>query len=241
MKYSLLLLATLVGLLAFGCSDDSDGGMVINSVNPNAGKAGESVTIAGENFGSSAADITVRFGPATAEVSSVTDQQIVAVIPATAPIGGTTIQVIKDGETQTIDFTINDPIVGTWVSEGSNISPLLAAAPFNTVRIDASFNSDGTYTVVTTDNSDSQVTLSGTWETAEGSGDIREITVNQSSPTSLVSEGIYRFDGSVLRYEIAQTNPPLTGVTPPTAAGGFGSTSGGAFGQLNVQQYVPAN
>jgi len=41
-----------------------------------------------------------------------------------------------------------------------------------------------------------------------------------------------------MRYEVAQTQPPLQGVTPPTAAAGFGSTSGGAFGQANVQRYV---
>lgn len=241
MKYPILILATLVGLLSFGCSDDADNGIILNSVSPNAGKAGESITISGENFGTSAADITVRFGPAAAEITSVTDQQMVVVVPESAPIGSTTIQVIKDGETQSIDFTINDPIVGSWISEGSNIAPLLAGAPFNTVRIDASFNSDGTYTVITTDVNNSQVTLTGTWETGSGTGTVREITVNQSAPTSLVSEGIYSFDGSILTYEVAQTNPPLTGVTPPTAAGGFGSTAGGAFGQLNVQVYVPAN
>lgn len=134
-----------------------------------------------------------------------------------------------------------DPIVGSWLSEGTNIAPLLAGAPFNTVRITADFNADGTYTVVTTDASNTQLTLTGTWETSDGVGDIRNITVNQSSPTALVSTGIYSVDGSTMTYEVAQTTPPLTGVTPPTPAAGFGSTSGGVLGMANVQTYVAQN
>jgi hypothetical protein len=38
-------------------------------------------------------------------------------------------------------------------------------------------------------------------------------------------------------YEVAQVDPAIAGVTPPTAQQGFGSTSGGAFGQANVQKY----
>jgi hypothetical protein len=41
-----------------------------------------------------------------------------------------------------------------------------------------------------------------------------------------------------MKYEIAQTDPEIPGVTPATPEGGFGSTSGGAFGMMNVQTYV---
>lgn len=235
--YSILILA-----VAFiGCSDDDDSGHSISSLSVNSGGAGQEITINGENFGTNAADISVRFGPTNAEVILVEDTRILTSVPTEAPIGATTIQVIKDGVTKTINFTVNDPIVGVWVSEGANVAPLLAGPPFNTVRIDAEFNADGTYAVTTTDGNNSQVTLSGTWQTTEGDGLIRNIVVNQSAPTSLVSEGIYRNQNGVLSYEIAQTNPPLTGVTPPTAAAGFGSTSAGALGTINVQTYVRAN
>ena len=41
-----------------------------------------------------------------------------------------------------------------------------------------------------------------------------------------------------MNYEVAQTNPVITGVTPPTVEGGFGSTSNGAYGNLNIQKYI---
>jgi hypothetical protein len=41
-----------------------------------------------------------------------------------------------------------------------------------------------------------------------------------------------------MNYEVAQTEPQIAGVTPPTAQGGFGSTSGGAYGTTNVQKYI---
>ena len=232
----------LILAVAFvGCSDDDNTNHSINSLSVNSGGAGQEVTINGENFGTNASDISVRFGPTNAEIILVEDTRIVTAVPATAPIGATTIQVVKDDITETINFTVNDPIVGVWVSEGANVAPLLAGPPFNTVRIDAEFNADGTYAVTTTDANNSQVTLSGTWQASEGEGLIRNIEVNQSAPTSLVSEGIYRNVDGTLSYEIAQTNPPLTGVTPPTAAAGFGSTSLGALGTINVQTYVRAN
>ena len=41
-----------------------------------------------------------------------------------------------------------------------------------------------------------------------------------------------------MKYEVAQTSPAITGVTAPTPAGGIGSTSGGKFGDGNVQNYT---
>lgn len=241
MKLKYLVSTIALALFAFACSSSDDAGLTIDSVTPNAGNSGLEVTIIGENFGTVASDVTVRFGPAAAEITSITDIQIVTSVPATAPIGATTIQVVKDGETQTIDFTINDPIVGEWISTGTNLAPLLAAAPFNTASITADFKSDGTYEVVTTDVENSQVTLVGTYETAAGVGNIRTIALTQTSPTVLTSEGIYQNVDGVLTYEVAQINPPLTGVTQPTPEGGFGSTANGAFGVLNVQRYVRSN
>ena len=57
------------------------------------------------------------------------------------------------------------------------------------------------------------------------------------SPEAVRSTGIYRVDEDVLTYEVAQTDPPLAGVTPPDAAAGFGSTNNGALGEANVQTY----
>jgi hypothetical protein len=234
---SILSIFTVVAFLV-SCSTSSDTGISIDSISLQAGIGGQEVVITGDGFGNDTSDVVVRFGPVNAQVTSVTNSEIVTSVPALAPIGATTIQLEVGGENASIDFTVNDPLVGNWISEGSNLAPLLAGPPFNTETITAEFNSDATYTVVTTDTSGSAVTLTGTWSSTEGEGLIRVVTVNQASPTTLTSTGIYSNVNGVLTYEVAQTNPPLTGVTAPTASGGFGSTSGGAFGMLNVQKYV---
>ncbi|MEO1021804.1 MAG: IPT/TIG domain-containing protein [Bacteroidota bacterium] len=241
MKLKTILSALFIGMLAFGCSDDNDDGITILSVTPTNGSNGLVVTITGENFGTETEGLTVRFGPAAATVTSLSDTEIVTTVPNAAPIGATTIQVVRGDDSESVDFTVNDPIVGNWITAGENVAPLLAAAPFNVLQIIADFRPDGTYTVISTDTDNSETTFTGTWQTAEGAGDIREITINQSAPTILTSVGIYRNSNGVLTYEIVQTNPPITGVTPPTAAGGFGSTSGGQLAQANVQTYVRNN
>jgi hypothetical protein len=154
-----------------------------------------------------------------------------------------------------------DAIVGTWVATGFDsvsvagvtyvvpeVSPVLYySAALKTRRIQAVFNASGTYTVLTTDSAGTNVTYTGTWATAAGNGTganatIRTITVNQSSPYAVISQGIYQVavsgNATKMLYEIAPTSPPSVGVTPPTASAGFGSTSGGAYGITNIQRYT---
>jgi hypothetical protein len=148
-----------------------------------------------------------------------------------------------------------DPLVGTWVSDGSNVAAGLAASPFNVSKITATFNSDKTYTVVQTDKSNVNTTLSGTYtSTASTSTDgnstygtsgatIYNIVASQSSPTSVTATGIYAITGTgtgaKMTYEVIQTTPALTGVSAPTAAGGFGSTTiAGTKYSIYVQKYV---
>lgn len=40
-----------------------------------------------------------------------------------------------------------------------------------------------------------------------------------------------------MKYEVVQTEPNI-GSTPPTPEGGFGSTNGGAIGDINIQKFV---
>ncbi len=124
-----------------------------------------------------------------------------------------------------------------WQSSGSNVAPLLAADPFNVDSIYVEFDmltyrveqfSDGVQTV-----------LEGNFNQAEsGVGAIWDIILDQTSPSTLTATGIYEIsgDGLMMTYEVVQTSPDL-GLTPPTAAAGFGSTHGGAFGTTNVQKY----
>ena len=147
-----------------------------------------------------------------------------------------------DNENNVVDPPAEqEGIVGTWVSEGQNVAPLLVSL-FKITKVTATFNENGTYTVVQVDSANTSLTLSGTYEVEEsGVGDIYTITANQQAPATLTSEGIYEVtttqDPDVMKYEVVQTSPSI-GAVPPTAAGGFGSTNGGALGTMNVQYYV---
>lgn len=137
-----------------------------------------------------------------------------------------------------------DPIVGTWISEGADVAPGLVLT-LKTVRIVATFNANNTYNVVSTDSTGAQVTYTGTYTVTENTGSsIRSITLNQTQPTSVTSQGIYQVDvNGFLKYEVVQTTPAIPGFTPPTAAEGFGSTkyNGVPLGLTWIQNFVPAN
>ena len=130
-------------------------------------------------------------------------------------------------------------IQGKWWSKGDNVAPLLKNF-FAIDSIYAEFNTNLTYTVKSYSKG-AETTLTGVYtQTDSGTGGIWNITVNQSSPSVLTSVGIFKVDGDNMQYEVAQTEPNI-GAIPPTAAGGFGSTNGGALGTQNVQKYVRAN
>lgn len=124
---------------------------------------------------------------------------------------------------------------GKWKSYP--VAPILATFADSII---AEFNTNSTYTVSQWKD-EHEIKLTGTYtQTESGQGDIWNITLNQTSPTTLTAQGIFELssDGKSMRYEVAQTDPAVAGVTPPTAVGGFGSTSGGAFGLVNVQNYT---
>lgn len=126
-------------------------------------------------------------------------------------------------------------LMGDWLSEGDNISPLLEAGGF--VRIFASFKANGTYITDATDSGGTTYNLAGTYtvDTATFPGTIVAL---QTTPTSVTAEGIWMVEGDILTYEVAQTSPNK-GFTPPTPEGGFGSTTGpNVEPGINVQTYV---
>lgn len=136
-----------------------------------------------------------------------------------------------DGGSEPLPDPNYDVIVGKWRSPVP--APILASFVDS---IHAEFNNNQTYLVKSF--KDGAITeLTGTYETEDGVGDIRNITLQQGAPTTLTSVGIFRVSGNDLTYEVAQTEPAQAGVTPPTAEGGFGSTSDGAFGDMNIQHY----
>lgn len=136
----------------------------------------------------------------------------------TVPLGATWIQNFVPAA------PVTDPLVGSWLSEGSNVAPGLRVT-LKTKKIVATFNSNNTYTVVATDSNDVDVTFSGTFTTSANSNmSIRNITLNQTVPSSVTSTGIYRVSTKDLYYEVIQTVPEIAGFTPPVASQGFGST-----------------
>jgi hypothetical protein len=157
----------------------------------------------------------------------------------------------SDDDDPTAPETTTDPIVGTWLSEGANIPIGLRVTPFRVVKIVATFNENKTYTVVQTDSSNVETTLTGTYINSEsGSTDnlagsatngskIWNIVATQSAPYAVTSTGIYAVKGSDMTYEIVQTTPAIPGVDAPTPEGGFGSTKiGGTPLAIYVQKYV---
>lgn len=124
---------------------------------------------------------------------------------------------------------------GKWKSYP--VAPILATF---TDSIIAEFHTNSTYTVQQWKDG-VKVDLSGTYtQTESNNGEIWNIQLNQSSPSTLTAQGIFEVsaDGNTMKYEVAQTDPAVAGVTAPTAEGGFGSTSGGAFGDVNIQNYT---
>jgi hypothetical protein len=251
MKRFLLPLVLVAALFVVGCSDDDpvtpNTDPTLTLVAPVSGGAGTLITLTGTNFGDDAGAVTVSFGTTTATIETISNTTITVRVPVGVAIGATTVKITKGGKTVSENFTVDDPIVGAWKAEGLDVSPLLYAAPFKIRKIVATFNSNGSYTVVQTDSAGTSLTLTGTYVAAAGGAAapnnyIRTITASQATPSSVTAEGIYEvgISGSAvtMKYEVVQTAPPLTGVTKPTAAGGFGSSSGGAFGQMLVQKYT---
>lgn len=143
-----------------------------------------------------------------------------------------------------VDPNSQDAIVGTWISTGANVAPLLntifaAVGGIDTVY--ATFNANNTYTVKQVNVNKTSITYSGTYSlTKSSSGDINKISIVQSSPSAATNEGIYQINNSVtpntMKYEVVLVSG--TQNVPPTPEAGFGSTNSGQLGTLNVQNYV---
>jgi hypothetical protein len=164
---------------------------------------------------------------------------------AGAGFGSTSYNGISLGATWTQRFVPSTPkeelLIGSWLSDGANVAPGLKAT-LKTKKIVATFNANMTYTVVATDSSNVDVTYQGTYSTtANTNTSIRNITLNQTVPSSVTSTGIYRVTASgVLSYEVVQTTPAISGFTAPTASGGFGSTAYNSYplGKTWIQLFV---
>lgn len=134
-----------------------------------------------------------------------------------------------------------DGIAGEWDSKGEDVA-LLLKNYFKVDSIYAKFNSNNTY-LVESFSQGTKTTYSGTYAQKVSSvAGIWDITLNQSTPTAVTSVGIFEVTKGTdnkyrMKYEVVQTEPNI-GATPPTASAGFGSSSGGALGTMNIQTFV---
>lgn len=143
--------------------------------------------------------------------------------------------------TQTLSINLNElGLIGNWYSSGTNVAFLLAAVGIDSIYVE--FKADNSYLVEAFTADGSKTTMEGTYaQSGSTVAGIWNIVLNQSTPTSLRSEGIFEVISGqpvTMRYEVAQVDPAIPGVTPPTASAGFGSTSAGAFGTWNIQNYI---
>lgn len=148
---------------------------------------------------------------------------------------------VPDTSVDTIDTNDTDTsggtgLVGSWLSEGADLSDLFASDAVNLVRATATFRGNGTYTAAVLDADNNTGTFVGTYTASEATSPAT-ISLHQTDPSEAIASGIYDVNGDVLRYEVVQTDPNY-GFTPPTPQGGFGSTSGPNLDPgVNVQTY----
>lgn len=133
-------------------------------------------------------------------------------------------------------------IIGKWLSEGTNVAPLLVTY-FKVAKVEAEFKADFTYKVnqfnIGNTTTTPDLVFTGTFVIAKSTtGNIWTITCNQELPYVAVASGIFevKTNPEVLWYEVVQASG--TQNVPPTPAAGFGSSNGGSLGVLNVQKFV---
>ncbi len=138
--------------------------------------------------------------------------------------------------------TISDHIVGTWLSTGDNLAPLLAGEPFLLDSIIVTFGDDNIILLEQHVIDGAWATFNGTWDVDEETfeGEIFKFTGDYTSPASFTQVGICRVvEGTpdVFTLEAVQTVPDI-GAPVPTVDLGFGGT---IYAGVNVQTYVRTN
>lgn len=119
-------------------------------------------------------------------------------------------------------------IVGAWLSEGEDISPLFRTVYFDYVEITADFDASGAYEVNATDDNGATYQFTGSY-VVDTTTEPASIVLSQATPDVATAEGIWQVEGSALTYEVVQTNPSDGTCSPPTPEAGFGSTDCGSL------------
>ncbi len=126
--------------------------------------------------------------------------------------------------------------IGTWLSAGANVSPLLSGPTFNIDSIRVVMNDNKTITTATHVKDGAWATLTGTYAvTKADKGDVHsiEIVYNAYSQGGIIQ--VTKGNPDTMQLEVIQTVPAIP-FTPRTPETGFGSDV--ALGVLNIQKYV---
>ncbi len=139
--------------------------------------------------------------------------------------------------------TPKEPIVGTWLSTGKNVAPILHylfSADGGVDSVTAVFMENNRYTVKQINKNKTTKDYVGSYTVDKSANlSIIKIKLEQESPGATSNEGIYQiFTASPdsMKYEVVQLSS--TSNTAPTPEKGFGSTNNGAFGVNNIQRYI---
>lgn len=170
----------LVLLMLSGCGA-STSSVGITSFSPSGGMVDTTVTIAGTNFDTTAANNTVTFNGTTAVVTSSTSTEIVTTVPSGATTGPISVTVNGETATTSSNFIIIPSITSTAPSSGSVGSTVtIIGTGFDPTKANDTVSFNGTEAVVTSAASTWIVT---TVPSGATSGQIT-ITVNGQSAVS---------------------------------------------------------
>lgn len=246
-----LFLAPLALALLAGCDSSDPSTVTIGADNVTATEetAAEHNVLANDASSAGGALTIASVSDPANGTATVTASNRVAYTPNAGFVGTDTYTyTARDADggtaTGTVTVAVSPLLVGTWRAEGLDVSPGLYNNPaFPTRRVDATFNADQTYTVSATNDAGVSVTFAGTWQlTGDVNARVRGLRLNQSTPSALVSTGIYAVaaGGATMQYEVIQTDPAIAGFTAPTVTAGFGSTAfnGTPLGTTWIQNYT---
>ena len=128
-----------------------------------------------------------------------------------------------------------DPWLGTWLSEGSNVAPILVNL-FKYDSVKVTMNEDKTVKLETHIQGGAWSEINGVFNvTKSTTGDVHSISIDYSAFAQSGIVQIIKGTPDQMKLEVVQTTPDI-GAVPRTPQSGFGSDP--ALGNLNIQVYV---
>lgn len=177
---------------------------VINAIDPISGEIGTSVTISGEDFGTDATDLQVAFNQVLAEVTSVSNTEIITSVPLGAITGPVTVGKIGSGLSATgpiFTVTTTNPEITGISPESGEVGTLVTIQGQN-------FGADA---------AEVEVTFNGEIATVNAIADTEiQAFVPSNATTGIVSVRslLTGFSGDGPVFTVTEIIPEVTSVLP---------------------------